>query len=162
MPTSRPEELEDLLQPTLQADADPVHMRGAWNPWTLAALSFFGGPLTAGVLYGENYRRLGRPALLPWCLTGALVLTVTAGYSARWVLDPAADLEAQGGAVHALACVAALVVALAFSNLQQRRFRVFVRNGGEPGSLWLIGLAAVLGGIWLGNFLMLQVLRWTT
>jgi hypothetical protein len=160
MSTSRPEELEDLLQPTLQAEADPVHMRGAWSPWTVAALAIFGGPLTAGVLYGENYRRLGRPALLAWCLAGSLVLIVLLGYGSRWMLEPAADREARMQAIYSVSLPSTLLVVLPLASLQQRRYRVFLGGGGETGSR--VGLFALFFGSWLGNYFMYQVLLWTT
>jgi hypothetical protein len=70
---------DDLLQPSLEESSDPVRMRAAWSPWQLAVLAVLGGPLTAGYLYGDNFRRLGRKPLLGWCVLGALVLAVATG-----------------------------------------------------------------------------------
>src|ERR1051325_10698933 len=75
MGPSRPAS-DDLLRPVLDESADPCRMDGVWNPWNLAVLALLGGPLAAGALSGENFRRLGRASRLGWCAAGTLALLV--------------------------------------------------------------------------------------
>jgi hypothetical protein len=156
---------DDLLRPTLEESSDPVHMRAAWSPWQLAVLAFFGGPLTAGYLYGDNFRRLGRKPLLPWCVVGALVLAVATGLVAGELVRRgvvARETDEQLRLVRYLSRGATMVVALPLAYAQQRRFRVFTVSGGEPGVLWKAGLVAVFVLGTAGNYLVWQVLKWTT
>lgn len=153
---------DELLRPTLAAEDDPVHMRQAWNPWTLAVLAVLGGPLAGGVLFGENSRRLGRKQLGLGILAGsALLLFVSGLVAARlrrldglagWDEESVLSLPVRGAAV---------LLAAPLATFQNRRFQVFTRNGGEPGNLWLFGFAALAVGV-LAHPVALWVMRWTS
>jgi hypothetical protein len=156
---------DDLLQPSLEESSDPVRMRAAWSPWQLAVLAVLGGPLTAGYLYGDNFRRLGRKPLLGWCVLGALVLAVATGLVVGELVRSgsiARETDAELRSVRLLARGATMLAILPIAYVQQRRFRVFTVNGGEPGMLWKAGLAAVFVGGTAGNYVAWQVLKWTT
>jgi len=160
-PTSQAD--DELLRPTLSAADDPARMRAAWNPWTLAVLAFLGGPLTAGVLYGENFRRLGQKERFGPTIGIALLACVLAGFGAGRVLALERYAELDETRTLRFACrIAAALLAAVLAGLQARRFRVFTGGGGEEGSLWKFGLAALFLAGTLGNFLALGVLHWTS
>jgi len=160
-PTSQAD--DELLRPTLAASDDPAHMRAAWNPWTLAVLAFLGGPLTAGVLYGENFRRLGQKERLAPVLGAALLACALAGFAAARVLAFERFAELDETRTLRFACrIASALLAALLASLQARRFRVFTGGGGEEGSLWKFGLAALFLAGPLGNFLAFGVQRWTS
>ena len=160
-PTSEAD--DELLRPTLDAADDPSGMRLAWNPWTLAVLAFLGGPLTAGVLYGENFRRLGQRERLAPVLGAALLFCAVAGFATGRALrlESLASVEETQGLRLACRLAAALLAAI-LAGLQARRFRVFTGNGGQEGPLWKFGLGALFLAGPLGNYLALGVLRWTS
>jgi hypothetical protein len=161
MPPSSPAD-DDLLRPTLAAEDDPVRMRGAWNPWTLAALALCGGPLTAGVLFGENFRRLGKQEYLVPVLGAALILAAAAGYAARELRElQILTQEDDTLLLKLLTMAAGLLLTAPIAVLQARRFRIFTGFGGEPGRLWIYGLGALVVGR-AGTFLAYQVLKWTS
>ena len=154
---------DELLRPTLAAGDDPVHMRQAWNPWTLVVLTVLGGPLTGGVLFAENYRRLGRRELFAGVLAGALALLLVGGYAAAYLrrLEAFADWSDSNVLKLAMRACAALYAA-PLATLQGRRFRVFTGNGGEQGKLLLIGIVALFGAGTLGNLLGYGVMKWAS
>ena len=160
-PTSQAD--DELLRPTLDAADDPARMRQAWNPWTLAVLSFLGGPLTAGVLYGENFRRLGQKERLAPVLGAALLACVAVGFASARLLRLEAFAEQDETRMLRYASrVAAALLAAVLAGLQTRRFRIFTGNGGEEGSLWKYGLVALFVAGSLGNYLAYWVLKWTS
>lgn len=162
MPPSSPAD-DDLLRPTLAAEDDPTRMRGAWNPWTLAVLAFLGGPLAAGVLYGENFRRLGKKEYLMPVLAAALLFAAAAGYAAARLRGFETFAEQEDlRLVRLTTRAASALLSAPLAGLQARRFRIFTGNGGEPGSLWRYGIGALFVAGTAGNFLAYQVLKWTS
>jgi len=154
---------DELLRPTLAAEDDPVHMRGAWNPWTLVILAVFGGPLSAGVLFAENARRLGRRAHVAWILGGALALVLAGGFAAARLRPLESFSDWSDTSVLRIAQrLGAALLAAPLATLQGRRFRVYTGNGGEPGKLLVYGLAAVFGAGFLGNLLAFGVMKWAS
>ena len=158
MPPSRPDD-DDLLRPTLREEDDPARMRRAWNPWTLAILGVLGGALAAGVLYAENYRRLGKQKLFGAVLGLGLLVTIAGAFAtlplrtlegfSDWKDEELMRMVQRGsGAL--------------LASLQNPRFRVFTGNGGEPGSLWAFGIGAVLVAGYLGNQLSYGILKWAS
>lgn len=137
-------------------------MREPWNPWQLAVLALFGGPLAAGYLYGENFRRLGRRPLFAWCVIGALALTVAIAVVAgelvrRGVLGAEHGQELRFGARGAT-----MLAILPLTYAQQRRFRIFTVSGGEPGALWRSGFLAVVVGGFAAAGIVAVVMPWMT
>lgn len=154
---------DELLRPTLAAEDDPVHMRGAWNPWTLVVLALFGGPLATGLLFAENARRLGRKEHYAAVLGAGLALAVAGGFVAARLapLESFADWKPLT-LLRFVQRVGAMLLAAPLATLQGRRFRVFTGNGGEPGKLLAWGLVAVFGAGTLGNAIAYGVMQWTS
>ncbi len=158
---------DDLLQPVLEPEDDAVALGRPWRPWSLVILGVFAGSLAAGPLSAWNFRWLGqRSATLPALL---LVLVwwvggLWAGFelygrdqlearvaerSARPVAAEdgqreLADWEQRRARWRPILRIVDLAPLLAFAALQRRRFRVFEGAGGEPRSLWIAGLCAML------------------
>lgn len=162
MPRSLPAD-DELLRPTLAAADDPVHMRGAWNPWTLAVLAVLGGPLAAGYLFAENARRLGKREHFAPILAAGLVLLLVGSFVAARLrpLETFADWSDTSLQRLVQRACAALLAAL-FGTLQARRFRVFTGNGGEPGQLLFHGIVAVFVVSWIGALIGAEVTEWAS
>lgn len=141
----RPEDLDELLQPTLRGRAarDP----DAARPWRLGSIvyvAFFGGALAAAAISLVNARRLGLPARAQGMI-GALGV---AGFAGALV---AAALVGGGSDANSGVRIAARVVALvAYGGmflLMRSADRVHHYHQGEDDtaydSLWGPGLAAV-------------------
>lgn len=154
---------DELLRPTLAAADDPVHMRGAWNPWTLAVLAILGGPLAAGYLFGESARRLGQKKYFAAILVAGLVLVLAGGLAAARLrpLESLADWSDSALQRLVQRALAALLAA-PLATLQARRFRVFTGNDGEPGPLLFHGIVAVFVVGWFGNLLGAEAMRWAS
>lgn len=158
-------EEDDLLRPSLDQADDPARMRKLWSPWQLALFACLGGPLAAGYLYGENFRRMRRPTHSSACVLGALGIVILSVPAVKALLDAGffegderREMRLVRYTTRALTMLAILPAAL----LQQRPFRVFTASGGEPGPLLGLGLTALFVGGFVGNLLVYLGLRWTT
>lgn len=161
---------DDLLEPVLDAADDAVDWGRPWRPWSLVILSVFGGSLAAGPLAAWNFRWTGRasvtwPALLlvlVWWAGGVWAGFELYGRDRMRALDAkpaAAELAQEPGEPPAweqkrarwrpILRVVDLAPVVAFAALQRRRFRVFEGAGGEPRSLWIPGLCAVIAALGL-------------
>ena len=160
MPRSLPAD-DELLRPTMAAGDDPVHMRAAWNPWTLAVLAILGGPLSAGYLFAENARRLGQKKYTAAILAAGLALVLLGGFVAARLrtLESFADWSALS-LLRLTQRAGAALLAAPLATLQTRRFRVFTGNDGEPGPLLFHGIVAVFVVSWFGNLIGAAVTRW--
>lgn len=156
---------EELLQPSLDAAFDVRGFRKPWNPSRLLWVAFFGGPLGAGALYGDNYARLNRPDARLACWIGGLVLALAAALAGAWLFESGALEGAdkqrtqmfrwglQGG------CVA---IGWFLTRDQAKAFRAFEASGGSAGKLLLPGIVAcVLSAlVFIGMFVLcVSVLR---
>lgn len=126
---------DELFRPTIR-ERD-TSRRPAWRPDSIFYPAFFGGPITAATLGLLNGRRLGlgRGPML------AIAAAGLACFAARLALSLAID----GSALRLAGAVTGVLVALAIRAVQRRPFRGFVYRGGEPASLIVPGLLAVVG-----------------
>jgi hypothetical protein len=132
---------DELLRPTIGAGVD-LSVR----PWRLMSqtyVAFFGGVISATVIAFLNARRLGvapdkRRLIL---LIGGIGLLLAAAVMALLTTGSTTSSGVQV-AIRAVA-VAACLIQL---RLQRPMDRAFQLRGGDYGSLWGPGLAAVIGG----------------
>ncbi|MGK5676192.1 hypothetical protein ACSNOB_25515 [Micromonospora sp. URMC 106] len=130
---------DDLFTPTI-APAAYETRRPPWRPQSLIFPAVFGGPAAATVLALVNGHRLGLPRRTNLAVLGVglaalaarLVVTLT-------IFDNGADRP-----VRLVGALSGALVWLAASAAQKRRFRAYELRGGEPASLWLPGIGAVL------------------
>jgi hypothetical protein len=137
---------DDLLQPTLGQRDSPA--TSIYSAQTGYVASFFGGPLAGATVALANAYRLKR--LRSDWLLGPLALAATAGPMWWWYRGDAArwvTAHAGGGAGEVLL----RLLGLGFFALVYGRHRQYYRNmaflGLTPPSGWLIGIAAVGGGL---------------
>lgn len=139
-------ELDELLQPTLQAQTTTA---GTARPWRLASqlwVAFFGGTaayLTIALLNGV---RLGMPRrrLVLLAAAGVVALAASLGV-ASYLLHSFPGTTGRGYARLGSRVIAVLFYLLG-RRLQTPFDRVFeVLRRGEHASLWVAGLLAVLG-----------------
>jgi hypothetical protein len=129
---------DELLRPTIGAGVDM-----SARPWRLTSqtyVAFFGGVIATTVIAFLNARRLGVRPNRRW-----LILAVGAAglvLAAVLIRLPATDESGLRVAVRVVA-VACCLVQL---RLQRPMDRAFQLRGGDYGSLWGPGLAAVFGG----------------
>lgn len=144
---------DDLLAPTLTPLDDAVGFDRPWNPQWLVFVAAIGGLMAAGWLLGENFRRLGRPERrwLTVALTTAVALaTVSFGV---WVhLHGWPGAYVAGNQEHKrmfrLANQAlAIAVALGVAAVQQPRWRIFARHGGEHAPLFRDAVVAIAAAV---------------
>ena len=141
---------EDLLRPTLNEEDDVVAFDRPWDPWSLAFVTFFGGPIAGGILYSWNFRRLGMPAKAPWCLAGFLLLGVAVTVFALSRMDyplGAEERRAAGSTARMWMRICALAAAGIAIAQQRRRYRLFVFHGGGSARLFLPALGILLASI---------------
>ncbi|MGN9764477.1 hypothetical protein ACTMS2_04830 [Micromonospora sp. SD12] len=130
---------DDLFTPTI-APAAYETRRPPWRPQSLIFPAVFGGPTAVTVLALLNGRRLGvsRPAQL------AVLGTGLAGLLARLTMTLAIVDDGAGRPVRLVGALAGALVWLVAAATQNRLFRSYELRGGQPASLWLPGLGAVL------------------
>ncbi|MER7889184.1 hypothetical protein ABTX15_05105 [Micromonospora sp. NPDC094482] len=130
---------DDLFTPTI-APADYQTKRKPWRPQSLLVPAILGGPTAVTVLALLNGARLG--------LTRRAVLTVLgaglAALIARIVVTVTLLPDANARPARLVGSLAGALVWLAVSATQKTRFRAYELRGGEPASLWLPGIAAIL------------------
>jgi hypothetical protein len=151
------QELDDLLQPTVPADA-----RGPlpWNIRSQFFVAFFGGVVAITLIAWLNGERLRLPksrqrAILLVGIAGILILVSTI----FWLYG--ASIDRNGSVSRNAARVIGALVYLVQYTLQRdadRRHQVF--GGGEYAALWRPGLAAVVAG-WLFTVLVAFIALWT-
>ena len=134
---------DDLLKPTITETPRAVH-----RPWRVDSLvypAFFGGPLAVTYLAAVNARRLGvdnrKVALI--VATGAAALTAQVLVIAYWLS------EVSTGAQRFSFSLAGIVVWGVAQYVQRRPFRIFLLRGGEPASLWGVGIGTVIASLLL-------------
>jgi hypothetical protein len=134
--------------PTITDTPPPLH-----RPWRVDSLvypAFFGGPLAATYLGAVNARRLG--------VSGrhvALILAAGAAALIAMVLVTVLVLaDASTGAQRITFSIAGVAVWGVIQLVQRRPFRVFLLRGGEPASLWAVGIAVTVGSILLQGLLL--------
>ncbi|MGN9808106.1 hypothetical protein ACTMSW_01935 [Micromonospora sp. BQ11] len=130
---------DDLFTPTIA----PPPYRPARPPWRVPSLLYpavFGGPTAVTVLGVLNGRRLGLPrsALLTVLAAGLAGLLARVGVSLAFF-----DADNQRPA-RLIGALAGGLVWAAVAAVQKRPFRAYELRGGEPASLWVPGIAAVL------------------
>jgi hypothetical protein len=130
---------DELLRPTIGAGVD-MSVR-PWRLMSQAYVAFFGGVISTTVIAFLNARRLGvapdkRRLIL---LAGAVGLIVAA------VVIALVDSSTVSG-VRVAIRVVAVVTCLAQLRIQRPMDRAFQLRGQDYRSLWLPGLAAVVGG----------------
>ncbi|MEH0975104.1 hypothetical protein V6U77_28640 [Micromonospora sp. CPCC 205546] len=130
---------DDLFTPTI-APAAYEARRPPWRPQSLIFPAVFGGPTAVTVLALVNGRRLGvsRPAHL------AVLGAGLAGLIARLALTLAIFDDGANRPVRLVGALAGGLVWLVASATQKRPFRAYELRSGQPASLWLPGLGAVL------------------
>ena len=140
------QDTEDLFTPTLSEDDDALDFDQPWNPQSLVFATFFGGFLTGGILFGLNFKRLGRPERAWPCIVGGAILTLAWTYFAvdarqrGWYEGDSGLRSAVRIAQRALP----VIVALWIAQLQKRRFRVYEGAHGEGARALVPGFLAVL------------------
>lgn len=136
---------DDLLQPTLGQRGSPA--TSIYSAQTGYVVSFFGGPLAGAAIALTNAYRLKR-LRTDWPL-GLLAIAGTVGPMWWWFRSGARWITALAGSD--AGGVAFRVLGLAFFALVYGWHRQYYRNmaffGITPPSGWLIGIAAVVGGI---------------
>ena len=140
--------LQDLLRPTLTEDDNAVDFGNAWNPHSLAIVTFFAGLICGGILFFLNAARLGierRGWILPTAIAASLLLHFLA---ATLSITYGTELRREIGIG---AQVVAVLVALGFAATQRRRYRVFQGSDAEPGKLLVPGLIAAAVGMFIVN-----------
>lgn len=136
---------DDLLQPTLGHRDSPA--TSIYSPQTGYVVSFFGGPLAGAAIALANAYRLKRLGS-DWPL-GLLAVVATVGPMWWWFRGGAQWITAHagGGARE----VIFRVLGLGFFALAYGWHRQYYRNmtflGLTPPSGWLVGIAAVVGGL---------------
>ena len=99
----RPDELDDLLKPTLQGSrARPAGARAPWRLGSIVYVAFFGGALAAAAISVLNARRLGQPSSAQAAI-GAIGL---AGFAAVLVVASLVDADSVRIAIRAVGLVA--------------------------------------------------------
>jgi hypothetical protein len=130
---------DDLFTPTIAPPTYEVR-RPPWRPQSLIFPAVFGGPTAVTVLALVNGHRLGLPRR-----TNLAVLGVgLAALAARLVVTLVVFDDGADRPVRLIGALAGALVWLAASATQKRRFRAYELRGGEPASLWLPGIGAVL------------------
>jgi hypothetical protein len=130
---------DELLRPTIGAAVDM-----SVRPWRLMSqtyVAFFGGVIATTVIAFLNARRLGVRPNTRW-----LILAVGAAglvLAAVLIRLPATD---DSGGLRVAVRVVAVACCLVQLRLQRPMDRAFQLRGGDYGSLWGPGLAAVFGG----------------
>jgi hypothetical protein len=136
---------DDLLQPTLGRRGSPA--TSIYSAQTGYVVSFFGGPLAGATIALANAYRLKR-LRTDWPL-GLLAITATVGPMWWWFRGGAQWIAVHAGGGTREAVFRAL--GLGFFALVYGWHRQYYRNmtflGLTPPSGWLIGIAAVVGGI---------------
>ncbi|MEU5946038.1 hypothetical protein ABZ793_10805 [Micromonospora sp. NPDC047465] len=130
---------DDLFTPTI-APAAYEARRPPWRPHSLLFPAVFGGPTAATVLALVNGHRLGLPRRTHLAVLGVGL----AGLVARLVVTLVVFDDGADRPVRLIGALAGALVWLAASATQKRRFRAYELRGGEPASLWLPGVGAVL------------------
>ncbi|MER7415205.1 hypothetical protein ABT346_00205 [Micromonospora peucetia] len=130
---------DDLFTPTIPPAADEAR-RPPWRPQSLLFPAVFGGPTAVTVLALLNGRRLGVPRRAHLAVLGSGL----AGLAARLTMTFVLFDDGAGGPVRLIGALAGGLVWLVAAATQKPRFRAYELRGGEPASLWLPGLGAVL------------------
>ncbi|MGS2618907.1 hypothetical protein ACVCAH_30920 [Micromonospora sp. LZ34] len=130
---------DDLFTPTIAAAAyEPK--RPPWRPQSLLFPAVFGGPTAVTVLALVNAARLGLPRRAGLAVAGAGLAAVVA----RTGITLAVFAGEASRPVRLIGALAGALVWLVVSATQKGRFRAYQLRGGDPASLWLPGIAAVL------------------
>jgi hypothetical protein len=136
---------DDLLQPTLGHRDSPA--TSIYSAQTGYVASFFGGPLAGATIALANAYRLRRLGT-DWPL-GVLAIAATVGPMWWWYRGSAGWITVQAGS--GVQAVALRVLGLGFFAVAYGWHRQYYRNmtlfGLRPPSGWLIGIAAVFGGL---------------
>ncbi|MEH1097741.1 hypothetical protein [Micromonospora sp. CPCC 205561] len=130
---------DDLFTPTISPAADEAR-RPPWRPQSLIFPALLGGPAAVTVLALLNGRRLGVSHRAYLAVLG----TGLAGLAARLAMTLAISGDGSNRPVRLAGALAGGLVWLVAAATQKRRFRAYELRGGEPASLWLPGLGAVL------------------
>ncbi|MGC4786705.1 hypothetical protein ACLQ22_02495 [Micromonospora sp. DT178] len=130
---------DDLFTPTIAPPTYEVR-RPPWRPQSLIFPAVFGGPTAVTVLALVNGHRLGvsRPARLAVLGAGLAALI------ARLAITLAIFDDGGNRPVRLVGALAGGLVWLVAATTQKRQFRAYELRGGQPASLWLPGLGAVL------------------
>ncbi len=155
-------DLAELMQPVLGEQDDLAGLDRPWSPWTLVFVTFFAGPVGGGLLFGLNFKRIGRPHALWPCVLGGLVLQCVLAALFAWLLlngtlDPG-DPQSRGWGRRGSQAVTVLA-GMGLAAMQQRRFRLFEASGGESPRLWPYGLGAIVLGMVAGMLIVGAVLN---
>lgn len=130
---------DDLFTPTI-APAAYESRRPPWRPQSLLFPAVFGGPTAVTVLALVNAARLGLPGRARLAVAGAGFAALAARVAVTLVVfSGSADRP-----VRLIGALAGALVWLVVSVTQKGRFRAYELRGGDPASLWLPGIAAVL------------------
>jgi len=138
---------EDLLRPSLSSKDDLGEFDRPWYPPHITLIGFLCGLVTAGILFGWNYRRLGIQRRQWWIVLGALLLFlafqcgVTYGLSVGWWgLNDAPTIRFVN---RGLTIVASLLIA----HDQKSRYRLAMATDHPAGSIWIPGFIAMGIGV---------------
>ncbi|MEV8371340.1 hypothetical protein AB0P21_01330 [Kribbella sp. NPDC056861] len=137
---------DDLLRPTIGADVDM-----SARPWRLmsqAYVAFFGGVIATTVIAFLNARRLGVPVRGRWqiALSGLAGLLLVAFVLEMLTGEVSVLSAVDSSGTRVVIRVIAVLTCLLQLRIQQPMDRAFQLRGAEYKSLWLPGLAAVIGG----------------
>lgn len=140
-------EHDPLLTPTLTEADDSAGFDRPWNPWSLAAHTFFFGPLGGGCLLALNYRKLGLPGRTTGALVGVVIVGLLMTVGAVWVvaggmINPS-DREARS-TLRLVGKVLTVLLGMALASTQQKRWRLFQATGLPQGKLLGPGIVAAL------------------
>ncbi|MFG1606544.1 hypothetical protein [Actinoplanes sp. NPDC049265] len=127
---------DDLFRPTVRER--PVSGRRPWRPESIFYASFFGGPLTAGLLGVVNGRRLG----LPGSKVLLIALAAVAGFG-LWIV--AALLTDANNLVRLFGSITGSLAWLVVIAFQRGPFRAYTYGDGQPASLVWPGIVSAVG-----------------
>jgi hypothetical protein len=128
----------DLFEPTIR-----MPQRTGSPPWRLSSqgyVAFFGGVIAGATVALLNARRLGVAARDQLVIVAASVFGLLVAFSIMVAWDPD-----RSGQLRMVDRLVAVVVYLAHARIQRPADRSFQLRGGEHASLWLPGLAMVIG-----------------
>jgi phosphoglycerol transferase MdoB-like AlkP superfamily enzyme len=130
---------DELLRPTITANVD-LSVR-PWRLMSQAYVAFFGGVIAVTVIAFLNARRLGVDAARQWQIlaVGVVALVVSAA-----VVVFLTDDDASSG-LRIATRVVAVVCCLVQLRIQRPMDRAFQLRGTDYKSLWVPGIAAVIG-----------------
>lgn len=156
-------ELEDLLRPTLDDRHDARGFKKPFDPQSLWFASFFGGPITATLLFTLNAYRLGR-SRQAWAIgIGFSIVTVvlmlfavhTTFDAELGTLGQVSDGERTAGRMRSR--VLAIAMGAVGYFLQRKRFRLYLHEGRTAAKALLPSILAIIVSIVLSFVLLVPL-----